>query len=312
MESVDAGSGDFHVRCRMIIDVHTHPPSHRDEVPEYERKINYSMRSGSGTPLSLTNSVAEYLQAMEVVDRAILFPIAPSPAKPGWSLLDMSGWPEVMNHNDIVAEVAKQAPDRIIPFMSVHPLDPNVDDEYDRAVGDLGCRGAKLGPPYQFFDPMCDEAFKFYRRLERDGLPVMFHQGTTPIWDAPLEYGHPFVIDRIAMAFPKLKMMIAHIAHPWHIDAINVVRKHPNVWTEVSAGCLRPWTFWNALRLAHEWGVMDKVFLGSDWPIVSPKETIDGLRSVSKFARDHHLPGVPEEETEAIINRDALDILGLD
>ena len=296
----------------MIIDVHTHPPSHRDEVPENERKINYSMRSGSGTPLSLTNSVAEYFQAMEVVEKAILFPIAPSPAKPSWSLLDISGWPEGMNHNDIAAEVASRAPDKIIPFMSVHPLDPGANEEYDRAVGDLGCKGIKLAPPYQFFDPTGEEPFKLYARLVRDGLPIVFHQGTSPVWDAPLMYGHPLLMDRIAMAFPELKIVMAHLGHPWHTDTINVVRKHANVWADVSAQCLRPWSFWNAMRLFHEWGVMHKVLLGSDWPITTPRETIDGLRGLGRFARDHHLPGVPEEEIEGIINRDALDILGLE
>ena len=38
--------------------------------------------------------------------------------------------------------------------MSLHPLDPNWEDEYDRCVGDLGCKGIKLGPNYQDFDPL--------------------------------------------------------------------------------------------------------------------------------------------------------------
>ena len=50
----------------------------------------------------------------------------------------------------------------------------------------------------------------------------------------------------------------------------------------------------------------------SDWPLSTPQENIDALRNLSKFAADHHLPRIPEDEIEGIINRDALDILGID
>ena len=122
---------------------------------------------------------------------------------------------------------------------------------------------------------------------------------------------HPFMFDRVAMAFPRLKMIVAHLAHPWQADCMTVVRKHPNVWTEMSGLFYRPWSFWNSMRIFHEWGVMDKVMLASDWPLTEPQENIDGLRNLNKFAADHHLPSIPEGEIEGIINRDALDILGI-
>ena len=204
----------------MIIDVHTHPPSHPNEVPEGERKVDTVMRSGTAIPI--TNSVADYLKVMEPVDKAFVFGLAPSPLKPDRVILSMDGWPKGFNQNDIVAEVAKRAPDKIIPFMSLHPLDPGVDDEYDRAVGDLGCKGIKLGPNYQYFDPVGEEAFRLYARLEADGIPAVFHQGTSPFWDAPLEWAHPLVMDRIAIRFPKFKVVMAHLGHPWHADTITV------------------------------------------------------------------------------------------
>ena len=294
----------------MIIDVHTHPPSHPDEVPESERKVDTVMRSGTAIPI--TNSVADYLKVMEPVDKAFVFGLAPSPLKPNRELLPMDGWPEGFNQNDIVAEVAKRAPDKIIPFMSLHPLDPGVDDEYDRAVGDLGCKGIKLGPNYQYFDPVGEEAFRLYARLEADGIPAVFHQGTSPFWDAPLEWAHPLVMDRIAIRFPKFKVIRAHLGHPWHADTIAVVRKHPNIWTDVSAQFYRPWMFWNGMRLFHEWGVTHKILFASDWCVSGPQDNIDGLRNLNKFAKDHHLPAIPEDEIEGIINRDALGILGVE
>ena len=64
--------------------------------------------------------------------------------------------------------------------------------------------------------------------------------------------------------------------------------------------------------LFYEWGVTDKILFASDWPVTLPQDNIDHLRGLSKFARDHHLPIIPEEDVEGIINRDAVEIMGVD
>jgi len=294
----------------MIIDIHTHLPSHRDEVPPDE--VRTASINRSGTPVRFTNSLADYLKAMEQVDRACVFNIAPGPWDPEERAGRLAGWPEGMNHNDVAAEVARASDGKIIPFFSVHPMDPKWNDEYDRSVGDLGCKGLKLGLNYQQCDPLSEEAFKLFARAERDGIPILFHMGTSPRTDAPLEYAHPLKMDHVAISFPELKMVLAHLAHPWQVDCIATVRKHPNVWADVSAAFYRPWSFWNAMRLFFEWGVTGKIFFGTDWPIATPNENIEGMRDMHRFARDHNLPPVPEEEIEGIIHRDSLEILGLE
>ena len=129
--------------------------------------------------------------------------------------------------------------------------------------------------------------------------------------DAPLTYAHPLYTDKVAMAFPDLKIILAHLAHPWQTDCLSVVRKHKNVWADVSAQFYRPYSFWQGMRLFYEWGSMGKILFASDWPVTKPVDNINHLRLLPKFAADHHLPTIPEEEIEGIINRDALDILGL-
>ena len=269
-----------------------------------------AMRSGEA--VQLTNSIADYLRDMEAVDKAFIFGIAPRPWLPEKQVLLTGGWPEGNNHNDVASETAKHAPDKIIPFMSLHPLDPNWNDEYDRCVGDLGCKGIKLGPNYQDFDPTGPEAFALFARLESDQIPIVFHQGTSPMTEAPLTYAHPLTSDKIAMAFPNLTMVLAHLAHPWQADCLSVVRKHPNVWADVSAQFYRPYSFWQGMRLFHEWGATEKILFASDWPVTRPQDNIDHLRELPKFARDHHLPTIPEEDIEGIINRDAVEIMGVD
>lgn len=289
----------------MIVDIHTHIPSHVDAVPAGEELWNDKMRPDK--KVRLTNSYADYLRDMAVVDKAVAFDIAMPPGRAAFMEAR-----DARRVNDATAALVRSGEGKVIGFMSVHPDAPDVLDEMERAHKDLGLRGIKLGPNYQNFDPLGENARRVYARAQELGLPVLFHQGTSPIRDAPLRYAHPLVMDEVAMAFPDLRIVMAHLAHPWIEDCLVVVRKHPNVYADVSARFYRPWSFYNGMRYAYEWAVMDKLFFGTDWPVTTPAEAMAGLRGLNGFAMRHHLPEVPEELIEGIIHRDALALLGLE
>ena len=99
----------------------------------------------------------DYLAAMAVVDRAVVFNIASPPSgDPDPLSAHLTGSvfeAPAREVNDNTAALVRAYPDKLIGFLSVHPRDPAMDDELDRATGDLGLRGIKLGPNYQNFDP---------------------------------------------------------------------------------------------------------------------------------------------------------------
>ncbi len=293
----------------MIVDVHTHIPTHPEGVPEGEERTSTVIRPDR--PAQLSGSFDDYIRRMEPVDKAIVFGIAMLPGSDPMEVVDAST-PTGQNVNDVASRLAALQPDKIIGFMSVHPDDPDVFDEMDRCVHDLGLKGIKLAANYQVFDPLGQPARRLYARAQEVGLPIVFHQGTGAAANAPLRYAHPLVMDEVAMAFPDLKIVMAHIGHPWHADCFVVVRKHPNVYADVSGQLYRPWSMYSGFRLAYEWGVMDQLLLASDWPLTTPQECIDSLRGFNRFARDHRLPEVPDEALEGIIQRDSLKLLGLD
>ena len=288
----------------MIVDVHTHLPTHEVAVHEGEIELDSAMRPGR--LVRLTNSVQDYLDAMSPVDAAFVFGIAPRPGEDSVQVLPMRG-----NVNDAAAALAAKAPDKIIGFMSVHPDAQDAIGEIERSAHDLGLRGMKLGPNYQGFDPVGANAFRVYGKAQEMGLPIVFHQGTSPFPDAPLRYAHPLVMDEIAAAFPDLRIVMAHMAHPWHVDCVNVIRKHPNVYADVSGALIRPWQAYHAFMQACEWGMLPKLLFASDFPVTTPEETIRFLRELDGYARTYHLPELPQEELEAIIERDSLSLLGL-
>ena len=77
--------------------------------------------------------------------------------------------------------------------------------------------------------------------------------------------------------------------------------------------CLRD-LGWHGERCAVflEFFATHKMLFGSDWTLWTPQETMDGLRAIPRFAREHNLPPIPEDEIEAIINRNSLELLGLE
>ncbi len=288
----------------MIVDVHTHVPSHIDTVPPEEEASNSIWRPDK--VVRSTTTYDDFFEAMKLVDRVISFGIAMPADRPA-----LIGKRDMKTVNDATAALVARAPEKVIGFMSVHPDEPGVLDEMERAYGDLQLRGLKLGPNYQNFDPLGENACKIYSRAQEMKLPVVFHQGTSPVRDAPIRYAHPLVMDEVAILFPELRIVMAHIGHPWLEDCLVVIRKHPNVYADISARFYRPWSFYNGMRLAYEWSVINKLLFGTDYPFTTPQETIDGLHHLDRFIRQHHLPEVPLELIEGIIHRDALSLLGL-
>lgn len=292
----------------MIVDIHTHVPSHRTPVPEAERRINTAFRPDR--PVDASVSWNDYLAAMAPVDRAVVFGIR---FKDGIPQSDKGTSVRYAGHvNDETAAFVKAYSEKLIGFMSVHPEEPDALEEMERCVSDLGFKGMKLGPNYQGFDPLGAPAFRVYRRAEELGLPIVFHQGTCAVRPAPLRYAHPLVMDEIAIAFPELRVVMAHLGHPWQADTITVIRKHPHVYADISAQFYRSWSQYQALRLATEWNVLDKLVFGSDYPIATPQETMDGVLSVNQIADRAGLPPVPEDALRAIFTRDSLSLLGVE
>ncbi len=294
----------------MIIDIHTHPPKYRDQVP-----AGYDLTPPPWRPdktVKVNNTWADYEQAMAVVDYSIAFNIATlhtdedSAARTAYD--DVFG--AARDVNDAVVEFVREHDGRVIGFMSVHPDDPQALSEMERCV-ELGLKGVKLGLNYQRADLLGAGAFAIYRKAQQLKLPILFHMGTSPVRFAPLEEAYPLYVDRIAIACPDLKIVMAHMGHPWMQDTIVVIRKHPNVYADISALFYRPWSMYNALRLATEWSVLHKLLFGSDYPIATPQETIAGTRKVNDILAGTQLPRVPEDELEKIFTRDSLSLLGL-
>ena len=294
----------------MIVDVHSHTPQFRGRVPPEQQRIDRAWRPDR--PVRSVYNWDDYLRDQEPADKSIVFGIAWHPGEATGSVTGVGGQSDLEgNVNDKTAAFVAAYPEKLIGFMSLHPHDPKALDELERCRVDLGLRGIKLGANYQNFHPLETRALAIYDMAQRHGLPVLFHQGTSPVRDAPIRFAHPLLMDEVAMRYPKLKIIMAHMGHPWTVDTAVVVRKHRHVYADISGLFYRAFGFYEAMIRATEWHVLDKLLFASDYPVTTAAETVAALRDVNRIVAGTAMPRVPEDKIEAMIYRDSLALLEL-
>jgi hypothetical protein len=213
--------------------------------------------------------------------------------------------------NDAVAAHVARAPERLLFFTAVDPAQRNCMEELGRCHRDLGAVGVKLAPLYQNVHPCDPRCRAIYAYCEQHKLPVLFHAGTSFVGGTLLEYSRPVHFDTVAVEFPELRMVLAHLGHPWEGETIAVIRRHPHVFADLSALYYRPWHFYNSMRLLVEYRAEHKVLFGSDFPFTTTGSSLAGVRAVNDILAQSGLPPVPAEVIEGIIHRDTLALLGL-
>jgi hypothetical protein len=236
----------------------------RSKQPDFERHLEYCR-----SPKKFLN----YLDACGV-DRAVLINYVA---------------PEVMGLtngvNQFVADYAKENPQRLLSCGSLHPRHTNnvlADVEH---IMRLGLRMIKIHPPHQLLYPNdylngVKELEIIYRAAEANGVPVMFHTGTSVFPGARNKYGDPIYLDDVAVDFPKLKIIMAHGGRPiWMQTAFHLLRRHPNVYLDISG--IPPKSLLEYFPRFEE--IAYKTLFGTDWPspgITDIKKNLDAFRAL--------------------------------
>src|SRR5690606_19133326 len=279
----------------MIVDIHTHVFSPEcDFGPKLQADL-----SRCGVDPRVWGDVAErHLETTRAADVAIVFGLQATATD--WNI-----------PNEDVAAHVKRAVDRLLFFASIDPAKPGFMEELEKCHQQLGAVGVKLAPLYQNVHPADSRCYEIYRYCVKHGLPILFHAGTSFVSGTPLDYSRPVHFDAVALDFPDLRMVLAHLGHPSEGETISVLRRHANVYADLSALYYRPWQFYNSMRLLVEYRTEAKVLFGSDFPFTTTEDSLKGVRELNNVIAGSGLPTVPEEVIEGIIHRDALACLGL-
>jgi predicted TIM-barrel fold metal-dependent hydrolase len=278
----------------VLVDVHTHclKPTHWGTEFNDHWKPKYGYDYPDISPEAFGAAMVE-----GGVDVAIVFGLTAAAAG-------------VRTPHDFVASFCRQTGVNTIGFMSLDPADADVLDQVDEGIS-LGLKGVKLYPVLAGFSPVEERVQPLLDLLERRGLVVLWHMGGSPSPVSDLLHSEPLLIDAVARRHPGLRQIIAHMGHPWQRDTVQVLRSNRHVYSDISGLWSRPWDGYNAMRNAIEWDVTEKLLFGSDFPFWAPKGAIAGLRTMPRLFGPP-LPGIDPGVIEEIINRDSLELLGLE
>ena len=194
--------------------------------------------------------------------------------------------------NDEVAEIVGRYPKQFIGFASVDPWKgERAVEEIERAVTQLGLKGAKFHPGIQAFYPHDKQFYKLYGKIAALGVPALFHTRTSGLgagmpggMGIKLDYTRPIWLDHLAADFPRLTIIGAHPSWPWHEEMLAILAHKANVFMDLSGWAPKyiPKMIWDEARKR----LTDKILFGSDYPFISPQRWLDEFAAMEGFTSE--------------------------
>ena len=241
---------------------------------------------------------SEHLAAAENVDVCIVLAAA----------ADSS---EQANKN--LSEYVGKHKEKMVGFAFVDPTKDKTSVKYLTTVTEkLGLGGAVLYCSSCGFHPAHSRAMRFYEAAQEIGLPVFFHNSQTLGAGAVLDYAQPYLLDEVARTFPKLKIVIGTMGMPFIEQTLSIIAKHENVYADLTIRPSSVWQVYNTVVAAYENEVMDKLLFGSGFPHGNAGQCMETLLGFNKLLADTNLPAVPRGNIRNIIERNTLELLGID
>ena len=240
-----------------------------------------------------------------------------------------------LGSNELSADLLQYAPARIIAFAAAEPLDAQGTCnrtrllEVEKAVVEDGLQGLLLTPPYGHYYSNDKRVYPFYEKAVELDMPIYFHHSHmfgSPA-KCPLRYARIWLLDDVTIDFPELRFNVEHMGYPWTEDLLSIMARSPKVYTDIAmfidpsdpTAVPRRLILARNLGMAREYGVIDRVFYGSDYVGADIDEYVDLLQRETQYVRlglgaDMERLGYPPlsaPEIEGILSRNVLRLWGI-
>lgn len=217
--------------------------------------------------------------------------------------------------NQVIGQIAQNNPDRVLALAGIDPRRPNAPDMMKQCVEEFGMKGLKYHADYGF-DPAGPESYKLLEIVQDIGGFLLTHTG--PLMPpSRAKYTDPLMIADLAVDFPDLKVVAAHMGQANWRSWAALATHQPNLY-----GDLAMWDafafgkyelFCRELRDLMDYAGAEKVLFGTDNPIygivISTKEWIQLIKDLPTNAPN----GIKftQEEVDGILGGNAAAMLGL-
>ncbi|MEA2521636.1 MAG: uncharacterized protein QOI81_1282, partial [Actinomycetota bacterium] len=126
----------------------------------------------------------------------------------------------------------------------------------------------------------------------------------------------PAMLDDIGREFRDLRVIIAHCGLPWVDEALFLLTKHPNFFTELSyliATLKRRDLFLLLSRCEPMFVPLEKLFFGTDYPgfLYDPAALREKLMTVNEEAEALRMEPIAAEKLDGIMGDNFAKVLGL-
>jgi len=212
--------------------------------------------------------------------------------------------------NELIADFVSRDPQRRYTIAGIDPLAPSAHQDFSVALG-LGCVGVAVSPALAGFNPTHSSAMQLYEQCCEHQLPVVVTMPQPIPACAILDFARPIHWDEVARTYPELRILFTQMGYPWIDELLVLAGKHKHVFAEVSGVATRPWQVYNALSTAWSLDVIDRLLFGSGFPLSTPQLAIESLYSVNVSIKGTLLPPIPRARIKEIVERDALQCLGI-
>ncbi len=210
-------------------------------------------------------------------------------------------------HNEDLVELLQTLPGRFTGFAGLRPVEDGLDKAMETVrtlVVDGPCTGIYMEPGLDPHPWLIDDEslFPLYELCQDHDVPLyilfggVFHKNGAPDYDI---YS-PARIERLARAFPSLRILLSHACWPWTTHACAVAMNWENVWLSPD-GFMIDHPGSQDYVTAANYRLQDKILFGSLYPSV-PVE----------FAVKRYTALLRPEVREKIFYRNAVSFLKLE
>ncbi len=181
--------------------------------------------------------------------------------------------------NDDIANFVNQYPNRFIGYACVDIPAPDAMKQLEYAIESLDLKGVKVLPPGQKFDISDKKYDPLWKKMIDLNVPLWTHTAQLKSIINPItKYGHPLLVDELAIRHPELTIIMGHMGVPWMWEAWSVVERNPNVYVDISA---YPKLYsWFPFDVFSKYNLEDRVLFASDHPLVHWNEIIPAVKEL--------------------------------
>lgn len=223
---------------------------------------------------------------------------------------------EIYSMNQYVSKQISANKDRLLGFFTLNPFfRKEALQLLERSIKELDLCGLKIHPSFQKIFPSDKKLYPFYKKMEEYGLPVLFHSGSIGIIPYKDFYSNPLFIDEVACDFPDLTIIIGHAGKIWHKETAMLLRKHKNIYADISTNIGRSASFsehpmsWLLYKIKSYSGRIDRLLFGSDYPLYMQNETLECLKKAAMLLNSKYDDFITSDDMEKIMHKNAIRLL---